>query len=1055
MMNTKAMMWVPALIVWALAVTCVQADITIGLVGHWAFNGDFTDSSDNGNHGQAIGNTAVVKDAEHGSVAEFDGTGDYIEVPNSATLNITGNQITLAAWAYYDDVAGNPEILIAKVYQETTHASPYFSYSLHLLSNGQPRFWLRLGTASRNVPGTVGMIQSKGWYHVAGVYNGSQMVLYVNGQPVATANYTGNITGYNTVLRLGINGGLTEPMDGKIDDVRIYNRALSAEEVAAAMIGAPAEVASSPTPADGALHEATSASLSWTPGAYAVSHDIYISTSFDDVNNASPSSAAFVQNTVQNQLAIGAAGQLFPQGMEPGTTYYWRVDEVNAADPNSPWKGDVWSFLIRPLTAWNPVPADGAQAIYPTQKLSWDIGMGAASHTVYFGESSAAISDATTSGVAATQASYDPGLMMPSTTYYWRVDEAAGTTTHKGPVWSFTSDDFLLVDDFESYSTSTGSEPFIVWLDGFMTAATGGNGSGGIMATNPVDGQALLETADRHGGAKAVPFFYNNTGLSAFDGQPRLMYSQVRRSWATPQDWTFKGIEELSIWYKGRAGPGSISFEPATQTYTMTGAGSNVWAAADEFHFAYKELTGDGSITVRVDSIPVAPHGDPRIGVMIRDTLDPGAKNATLFVEPDPRTRLTARLQDGGTTADSGVLTATPLPTWIRLSREGVTVRAERSADGVTWSPVTSDPAVASTQVSLALTDPVYIGLVVCSHASQQFAEATFSNVSTVGTMQPAGPFTTSQDIGITSNAPQPLYAAINGIVVTHDNPAAVNVTQWTQWSINLGAVPGLNPAAVTTLAIGVGNPQTPQAGGTGRLLLDDIQVRRLAPVDPGVAGLVAQYSFENNVDDGSGNGHNGTAVGSPVYGQGLAGNGMALDFDGADDVVDIGKFDVVGGGITLAAWVRPDSFAINDGRIISKAKEWGANDHWWMLSTVASGGNYVPRFRLKTNESDTVPTLIGASGVLTAGQWSHVTAAWDGATMILYVDGVEAGRMAKGGTTVAVDPAVSAAIGSQPPDAFAPATPTHVVKFFDGLIDEVRIYSRALSKLEVRYLAE
>ncbi|HUV63426.1 MAG TPA: LamG-like jellyroll fold domain-containing protein [Sedimentisphaerales bacterium] len=960
MMNTKVMMWVPILIVGALAATCVQADIASGLVGHWAFNGDFTDSSGNGNHGQAIGDTVVMKDPEHGFVAEFDGTGDYIEIPHSETLNITGNEITLATWAYCDDVTGPPEILIAKVYRETTHANPYFSYGLHFLSNGQPRFWLRLGTANRFVPATVGMIQSQQWYHVAGVYTGSQMILYVNGEAVATGNFSGTITGYNTVLRLGTNGGLTEQMDGKIDDVRIYNRALSVEDIAATMVGAPAEVASSPTPADGALHEAAWASLSWSPGAFAVSHDIYIGTNFADVNDATLGSAAFLQNTAQNQLDIGMPGQPFPGGLEPGATYYWRIDEVNDVDPNSPWKGDVWSFTVA---------------------------------------------------------------------------------------------EYLVVDNFEDYTDSPGSEPFTVWLDGFLTAAAGGNGSGGIIATNPADGQVLLETADRHGGAQAVPFFYNNTGISAFDGQPRLMYSQVERSWATPQDWTVKGLEELAIWYKGVAGPGSVSFDAATQTYTMTGAGSNVWAAADEFHFAYKELTGNGSITVRVDSIPVAPHGDPRIGVMIRDTLDPSAKNATLFVEPDPRTRFTARLQDGGNTADSAVLTDTPLPTWIRLTREGYTVRAERSTNGVTWSPVTADLAVSSTQVSLTLMDPVYIGLVVCSHASQQFAEATFSNVSTTGTMQPAGPFTSSQDIGIASNATEPLYAAINGIVVTNEDPAAVNVTQWTQWSINLSAVPGLNPAAVTTLAIGVGNPLAPQAGGTGRLLLDDIRVRRSSPVDPGVDGLVAQYSFENNVEDGSGNGHNGTLVGDPAYVQGLAGYGMALDFDGADDVVELGKFDVVG-RITLAAWVRADDFEINDARIVSKAREWGSNDHWWMLSTVLSGADYVPRFRLKTDESDTVPTLIGAGGVLAVGEWSHVTATWDGASMVLYVDGVEVGRTPKGGSAVAVDPTVSVAIGSQPSDAFA-TDPAHVVKFFDGLIDEVRIYNRALSELEVRYLAE
>jgi len=81
------------------------------------------------------------------------------------------------------------------------------------------------------------------------------------------------------------------------------------------------------------------------------------------------------------------------------------------------------------------------------------------------------------------------------------------------------------------------------------------------------------------------------------------------------------------------------------------------------------------------------------------------------------------------------------------------------------------------------------------------------------------------------------------------------------------------------------------------------------------------------------------------------------------------------------------------------------------------------------------------------------VVAAWDGGMMRIYKDGVEVASQEKGGSAVAVDPSVSVAIGSQPSDAFA-SDPSHVAKFFDGLLDEVRIYDRALSDLEVRYLA-
>ncbi len=217
-------------------------------------------------------------------------------------------------------------------------------------------------------------------------------------------------------------------------------------------------------------------------------------------------------------------------------------------------------------------------------------------------------------------------------------------------------------------------------------------------------------------------------------------------------------------------------------------------------------------------------------------------------------------------------------------------------------------------------------------------------------------------------------------------------------------------------------------------------------PVDPGTEGLVAQYAFEGDVNDSSGNELHGTIVGDPAFAEGKV--GMALDFDGTDDLVELGKFDVVG-GITLAAWIKADDFEINDARVISKANEWGGDDHWWMLSTISETSL---RFRLKTDEGPGTATLI-SDPVLEAGVFTHVAATWDGSMMRIYKDGVEVASQEKGGSAVAVDPAISVAIASQPSDAFA-SDPSHVVKFFDGLIDEVRIYNRALSEGEVLYLA-
>ena len=101
-----------------------------------------------------------------------------------------------------------------------------------------------------------------------------------------------------------------------------------------------------PTPTDGALHEDTWVDLDWLAGDYAVSHDLYLGESFDDVNDGLGDT--FRGNKPAGTVVVGFPGFPYPDGLVPGTTYYWRVDEVNDADPNSPWKGDVWSLTVPP-----------------------------------------------------------------------------------------------------------------------------------------------------------------------------------------------------------------------------------------------------------------------------------------------------------------------------------------------------------------------------------------------------------------------------------------------------------------------------------------------------------------------------------------------------------------------------------------------------------------------------------------------------------------------------------------------------------------------------------
>ncbi|MHC4300134.1 MAG: DNRLRE domain-containing protein, partial [Planctomycetota bacterium] len=191
-----------------------------------------------------------------------------------------------------------------------------------------------------------------------------------------------------------------------------------------------------PDPANGALIETTWASLSWRALDSAISHDVYIGDNLDDVSDGVGDS--FQVNQTDTTVLVGFPGFPIPGGLIPGTTYYWRIDEVNDADPNSPWKGSVWSFSISPETAYNPDPADGAEFVDPNQVFTWSPGYGAKLHTVYMGTSFDEVNDAA-GGAPVGSASYNPGTLESEKVYYWRVDEFDAISTYKGDIWSFTT----------------------------------------------------------------------------------------------------------------------------------------------------------------------------------------------------------------------------------------------------------------------------------------------------------------------------------------------------------------------------------------------------------------------------------------------------------------------------------------------------------------------------------------------------------------------------------------------------------------------------------------
>jgi len=226
-------------------------------------------------------------------------------------------------------------------------------------------------------------------------------------------------------------------------------------------------ISGGPIPADGAIHPDTWLNLEWGPGAYAASHDVYFSDNFDNVNDGAEE--AFRGNQPSAYFVVGFPGFPYPDGLVPGTTYYWRIDDVEA-DGVTKHRSKVWSFMIPPKTAYLPEPADGAGLVDPNAELSWESGFGSKLHYIYFGDNFDDVNNA--AGAAPTgTATYTPGPLKLAKTYYWRIDEFDIIDTHKGDVWSFTTQGGVAGPNPSNGAVDITQTPILTWSPGIYSAS--------------------------------------------------------------------------------------------------------------------------------------------------------------------------------------------------------------------------------------------------------------------------------------------------------------------------------------------------------------------------------------------------------------------------------------------------------------------------------------------------------------------------------------------------------------------------------------------------------
>jgi hypothetical protein len=476
-----------------------------------------------------------------------------------------------------------------------------------------------------------------------------------------------------------------------------------------------------------------------------------------------------------------------------------------------------------PYAAGIPNPQNGAEDVKNEPTLSWSPGDKATKHEIYFGTDEDAVENATTAAPEYKvtknlgSESYKPGTLEFNTTYYWRIDEVNDPNIWKGGVWSFTTGNYLVVDDFEDYNDYQPDRIFDTWIDGWGIAA---NGSQVGYGTPPFAEQTIVNS----GSQQSMPLSYDNTA--------GVTYSEAVRTFDNPQDWTREDAQTLTLFFRGY--PAAFIEDP-TGTYTMAAAGSDIWGQSDEFRYAYKMLSGDGSISARVVSVENT-DSMAKAGVMIRETLDPFSMHGFMCITPESRRAFQNRPE---TAFDSfsahGDPNSITIPGWVRLERQGNNITAYYSEDGIDWiqqpdDENTGDDASVNPQ-TIVMRQDIHVGLAVCSHNANAICTAVFSDIKTTGAV--SGDWQVEAiGVDMPANDPAQLYIIVKGggteKVVEHpDNPNAVLTDDWQRWDISLSVLSdaGVDLASIENMTIGVG--QTDGQDGAGTMYFDDIRLYR------------------------------------------------------------------------------------------------------------------------------------------------------------------------------------------------------------------------------------
>ncbi len=573
--------------------------------------------------------------------------------------------------------------------------------------------------------------------------------------------------------------------------------------------------ATNPTPADGDLY-VLAPMFQWTPGIGAVSHNLYVGTD----PNLGPEDLVIA--------GLTTPAWWYMPGLVPGTTYYWRVDEVEL-DGVTVHTGDVWTFLAWPEMAFMPDPADGSNRVALAPDLTWLEGQVVQAHHVYFGTTKAAVAAGNTEtdkGIF-VDPNYNPGALEPLTTYFWRVDEIQPfDQLVTGDVWSFTT--VLPVDDFESYTDQEGSLLYEFWVDGVT------NGTGSYVGYGTAPNGTFGETVIVHTGFQSMPLTYDNTKTP--------YYSEVEYPFDGSQDWTVDDVNEIVLYVRGN-GESTADFRInyVSAPPLIDGQVDEVWASVAAHPITTlidgaeidSPADASGQFRVLCDNDYLYALVDINDATLKNDSSSAYLDDSVEFYVDGDNTKKEPGLSGNNRQYTFG---------WTATDIQGTNTNTTDVAHAQVNTPGGWRIELKFPWQSLMGTSAPtgkLIGVDCFYNDDDDGADTRESQIawhSTVGNdwQTPASWGTAFVTPATATTGADRLYVVVRDgsnrtATVVHADLEIIKTGIWVPWQIPLADFAGVNLATVRKLYIGVGDRDNPVPGGKSTIFFDDIFLTRPA----------------------------------------------------------------------------------------------------------------------------------------------------------------------------------------------------------------------------------